>query len=66
MSRRAPEKLTAEELRLFAAERVGRMKAPKSVAFRDSLPKSAAGKVLRRVLRDEHRARATAGAGHAQ
>lgn len=48
--------VTAEELRLFAAERVGRMKTPKSVGFRDVLPKSAAGKVLRRVLRDEHRA----------
>ncbi len=58
--------VSAEELRRFAAERVGRMKAPKSVAFRDSLPKSAAGKVLRRVLRDEHRARAIEGAGHGQ
>ena len=60
-------KVTADELRQFAAERLGRMKTPKSVGFRDVLPKSAAGKVLRRVLRDEHRAtHAPEGSGDAR
>jgi long-chain acyl-CoA synthetase len=48
---------SSEELKAFAEIRLGRMKIPKTLEFRESLPKSAAGKVLRRVLRDEHRAR---------
>jgi long-chain acyl-CoA synthetase len=45
--------LTAEELRTFAREKLTAYKVPKQVRFRDQLPKSNVGKLLRRVLRDE-------------
>jgi long-chain acyl-CoA synthetase len=41
----------------FCKERLAPYKVPKSVVFRDELPKSLAGKVLRRVLREEELAR---------
>jgi long-chain acyl-CoA synthetase len=40
-----------EQLRLFCREFIAGYKCPKSVAFRDELPLSAAGKVLKRELR---------------
>jgi long-chain acyl-CoA synthetase len=42
--------LTADELDAFCRERLAVFKVPKIVEFRDSLPKSAVGKILRRVL----------------
>jgi long-chain acyl-CoA synthetase len=45
--------VTAEELIAFVRDRLAHYKAPRSVEFRDSLPRSAVQKVLRRVLRDE-------------
>lgn len=39
----------------WARERIAGYKAPKSVAFRDSLPRNPSGKILRRLLRDEYR-----------
>jgi long-chain acyl-CoA synthetase len=44
--------VSAEELIAFVRERLAHFKAPKSVEFRDALPKSGVQKVLRRVLRD--------------
>ncbi|MFW9830528.1 MAG: long-chain fatty acid--CoA ligase [Candidatus Thorarchaeota archaeon] len=44
---------TEEEIKAWAKERMAGYKRPKSIEFRDSLPTSAVGKVLRRVLRDE-------------
>jgi len=41
----------------FCKKRLAPYKVPKSVVFRDELPKSLAGKVLRRVLREEEVAR---------
>jgi O-succinylbenzoic acid--CoA ligase len=38
------------ELRSFCAERLARFKVPKSIAFTDTLPRSASGKLLRREL----------------
>ena len=55
--------VSVDELLDFARGRVGRLKAPKTLEIRSALPKSAAGKVLRRVLRDEYRARAVATVG---
>jgi long-chain acyl-CoA synthetase len=49
--------LTAEELRRFAHERLTGYKAPRFYEFRDSLPKTNVGKILRRELRDEYLAR---------
>ena len=41
---------TAEEIRAYCKERLAPYKVPKHVAFKDSLPKSMVGKVLRREL----------------
>jgi long-chain acyl-CoA synthetase len=44
---------TAEELTDYCKERLAVYKVPKQFIFRDELPKSLIGKVIRRVLRDE-------------
>ena len=44
--------LTEAELLKFMADRLAKYKVPKSVAFMDALPISAAGKILKRELRD--------------
>ena len=44
-----------EEILSFCKERLAPYKAPKSLEFRDELPKSTVGKLLRRVLADEER-----------
>jgi long-chain acyl-CoA synthetase len=49
-----------DEVLAFCKERLAAYKAPKAVEFRDELPKSVVGKLLRRVLVDEERARAGA------
>jgi long-chain acyl-CoA synthetase len=41
---------TAEDLIAFARERLARFKVPKEIEFRDELPKSYVGKILRRAL----------------
>ncbi len=43
---------SGEELIRFVRERIAHYKAPRTVEFRDSLPRSGIQKVLRRVLRD--------------
>ncbi|MAF26861.1 MAG: AMP-binding protein [Gemmatimonadota bacterium] len=43
--------LTAEEVRAFCRERLAAYKVPRVVEFREALPKSAVGKILRRELR---------------
>ncbi|MCJ7522301.1 MAG: long-chain fatty acid--CoA ligase [Dehalococcoidia bacterium] len=48
---------TAEEIIEFCRSRLGRFKIPKIVEFRDQLPKSLIGKVLRRVLVEEEAAK---------
>ncbi len=49
-----PDKqLTVEELRAHCAANLAEFKRPTTIEIRQSLPKSAVGKVLRRVLRDE-------------
>jgi long-chain acyl-CoA synthetase len=45
--------LTADTVRAYVGERIGRFKAPDLVVLCASLPKSAVGKVLRRELREE-------------
>jgi long-chain acyl-CoA synthetase len=42
--------LTVDEIRIYARQRLVGYKVPRLVEFRDSLPKSAMGKVLRREL----------------
>ena len=45
--------LTEEELMKFAAQQLTGYKRPKFIEFRDELPKTNVGKILRRALRDE-------------
>jgi long-chain acyl-CoA synthetase len=51
------EEATKGEIVQFAAQRLAKHKVPRAVEFRDELPKSAAQKILRRVLAEEERAR---------
>jgi long-chain acyl-CoA synthetase len=50
---REGESATADEIIGFCREKLAAYKAPKIVEFRDDLPKSAVGKILRKVLRQE-------------
>ena len=47
------ETATADDIITFCKEKLTGYKVPKLVEFRESLPQSAVGKVLRRILRDE-------------
>ncbi|MBA3011374.1 MAG: long-chain fatty acid--CoA ligase [Proteobacteria bacterium] len=49
------QKATAEEIKDFCKENMAGYKRPKLIEFRDEIPISNVGKVLRRVLRDEER-----------
>ena len=51
---KAGKTLSETELLDFCRERLARYKVPKSVVFVPSLPKSAANKILKRMLRDEY------------
>jgi long-chain acyl-CoA synthetase len=51
------EKATEEDIISFCKEKLAAYKVPKLVEFRDSLPKSAIGKILRKVLRAEEEAK---------
>ncbi len=46
-------KITPEEIKEWAKKQLGEVKYPRIIEFRDDLPKSAVGKILRRVLREE-------------
>jgi len=48
---------TKEEIIEFCKDKLAPYKRPRSIEFRDNLPKSAVGKVLRKVLRAEEEAR---------
>lgn len=50
--------LTVEELKKFCHDNLTGYKRPKLIEFRDSLPKSNVGKILRRELRDEKKSAA--------
>jgi long-chain acyl-CoA synthetase len=52
--------VTEEELVSYCKENLAPYKVPKLLEFRDELPKSAVGKLLRRVLADEEREKAGA------
>jgi len=46
-------RVTAEELRAHCAANLAEFKRPAEIEFRESLPKTAVGKILRRALREE-------------
>lgn len=47
------ETLSKGEILQFSRDKLAKFKVPKEFEFRESLPKSTVGKVLKRVLRDE-------------
>jgi long-chain acyl-CoA synthetase len=53
------QKLSAEELQKYCRERLTAYKVPKYIDFREALPKTLVGKILRRVLQDEEKAKKT-------
>jgi acyl-CoA synthetase (AMP-forming)/AMP-acid ligase II len=53
--------LEPDELMAYVAERVAPYKRVREIEFVDEVPKSASGKILRRVLRDQHGAAVKAG-----
>src|SRR5512145_2693814 len=51
------QKATDKEIIDFCRTKLAAYKVPKIVEFRDSIPKSAVGKILRKILRDEETAK---------
>ncbi len=51
---KAGEEPTLEDITDFCESRLAGYKRPKSVVLIDELPKNALGKVLRKILREEH------------
>jgi acyl-CoA synthetase (AMP-forming)/AMP-acid ligase II len=51
---RSDATLTAEQLQNFCRGRIAGYKIPRSIALVDNLPLSAAGKVLKRALREQY------------
>lgn len=49
----AKESITREEIAAFCKKKMATYKVPKQIEFRDILPISAQGKMLRRVMKDE-------------
>ena len=49
-------KIASEEITRFCKERIASYKAPRCIEFKDALPKSPVGKVLRRELRTQNTA----------
>jgi fatty-acyl-CoA synthase len=47
------QELTAEDIQQFCAGKLARYKIPKSVVFMDALPRNPAGKILKRILREQ-------------
>lgn len=48
---RAGQRASPRELQVFTGERLARFKVPKEIEFRDGLPRTPSGKLLRRELR---------------
>ncbi|MDM7324322.1 MAG: long-chain fatty acid--CoA ligase, partial [Thermus sp.] len=46
-------KVTEKDLEAFCRQNLAAYKVPRILEFRDSLPKSSVGKILRRELREE-------------
>ncbi len=49
------ETLTADEIKAFCKERLAKYKVPTHIEFRDELPKTTVGKILRRELVRQHK-----------
>jgi long-chain acyl-CoA synthetase len=51
------QKLNTGDLQFFCREKLTAFKVPKYIEFREALPKTMVGKVLRRVLQEEEKAK---------
>ncbi len=51
---RPGSRLTAEAVMAFARRHVGGYKVPRQVSFHEDFPRDAAGKLLKRVLREPY------------
>jgi fatty-acyl-CoA synthase len=51
---KAGEKLTESQILDFLKGRLAKYKIPKSIVFTDQLPRNAAGKVLKKDLREKY------------
>jgi long-chain acyl-CoA synthetase len=58
---KAGETATPEEIMEFCKGKLAKFKVPTTVEFRDTLPKSMVGKILRRVLVEEEKKKMAAG-----
>ncbi|MBF0258576.1 MAG: long-chain fatty acid--CoA ligase [Desulfamplus sp.] len=56
---KAGAKVTSEEMQQFCKDNMAGYKRPRVIEFRDEIPVSNVGKVLRRALRDEEKAKGT-------
>jgi acyl-coenzyme A synthetase/AMP-(fatty) acid ligase len=54
----APSPELAGELMVYCRDRLARFKCPRRVDFTDQLPRTDSGKLYKRRLRDEYRAKA--------
>ncbi len=54
---RSGQKATTDEIRQFCRQKLAPYKVPKHIEFREGLPKSMVGKVLRRLLAEEEKAK---------
>ncbi|MFA5399975.1 MAG: AMP-binding protein [Dehalococcoidia bacterium] len=54
---RPGQNVSAEELQSFCKDKLTAYKVPKFIEFRDALPKTLVGKILRRVLQEEEKAK---------
>jgi long-chain acyl-CoA synthetase len=54
---RPGEKVTEVDLQNFCKDKLTAYKVPKFIEFREALPKTLVGKILRRVLQDEEKAK---------
>jgi acyl-CoA synthetase (AMP-forming)/AMP-acid ligase II len=51
---RAGHTIDLDDVAAFAAERLASFKRPRTYEVRDELPRTESGKLLKRLLRDEH------------
>ena len=54
---RSGQQVTSDEIRQYCRQKLAPYKVPKHIEFREGLPKSMVGKVLRRLLAEEERAK---------
>jgi long-chain acyl-CoA synthetase len=54
---RSGQEVTTEDIRQYCRQKLAPYKVPKHIEFREGLPKSMVGKVLRRLLAEEERAK---------